>query len=181
MISLFMSYFLSYTRTNKNLNLTKSSKSSQKKELIQISKQLDNDKTFNIISLNWLPILLSKKTYKILTSLKLLWTPVPQIFTLLTLYISISTPLLIIGINNPLKMFRSSLINNSYLKWTCIVQIDFQEFNSLKEWWLNKKISQCSRLLKLKRVSLKVKMILMILLMELKDIQFHLRNIPSLW
>lgn len=180
MISPFMSYFSSFTRTNKNQNLTKSSKYCQKKELILISKQLDNDKTCNIIFLSWLPILLLKKTYRISTWLKSLWMPVLQIFTLLTRYISISTLLLTTGINSPLKMFNSLSINNFYPKWTCIVQIDFQEFNSLKEWWLSKKISQCSLLSKSERALLKVRMILTILLMELKDIQFHLLNIQSL-
>jgi len=180
MISPFMSYFYNFTRINKNLNLTKSSKSSQKKESIRISRQPDNVKTCNITSLNWLPILLLKKTSKISTWLKSLWTPVPQIFTLPILSISISTPLLIIGINSPLKMFRSSSAKNFYPKWTCIVQIDFLEFNSLKEWWPNKKISQSSLHSKLKRVLHKVRMIRMILLMELKDIQFLPQKIQSL-
>jgi len=180
MISPFMSYFYNFTRINKNLNLTKSSKSSQKKESIRISRQPDNVKTCNITSLNWLPILSLKKTSKISTWLKSLWTPVPQIFTLPILSISISTPLLIIGINSPLKMFRSSSAKNFYPKWTCIVQIDFREFNSLKEWWPNKKISQFSLHSKLKRVLLKARMIQMILLMELKDIQFLPQKIQSL-
>lgn len=143
MISPFINFYLNSTKTNKNPNSMKYSKSSPKKESIPISRQPDNAKTFNITSLNWLPTWLLKKTSKILTLLKLLWTHVPQIFTLLTLCTSISIPLLLIGINNQSKMFKSLLISNFYLKWTCIAQIDFQEYNLQKEWWLNKKISQC--------------------------------------
>ncbi len=95
----------------------------------------------------------------------------PQTSTSHILSTSISTLLPSTGINNPSKMYKTLSTDNSYPKWTSTVQIDSQEYNSLKEWWHNKKISLCFQLLTLKKVWLKAKMTPTTLSTAPKDIQ----------